>query len=398
MNSSDNVLEQAETLFNGERLGEAVSLLQAEVERNSEDLLVAVRLADYLRRAGHTQQAIELYRRSALAYADQGALPFAIALYKIQAPLSLDLPEGADASHDLLRELVDRYQQAQQNTDNGGLEPGPLKPRDIPLFKDLSHDELEAVIKLITPVRMKAGMMIIKEGDDGASLLVITKGYVRVSSAKDAQRIDLARLGPGDFFGEWSLLTGEYKRHAWVEAETNVEMLELTLETLDEITERHPRVKELMNRFFRKRRLDTLIATIFPSLSAPERRRMAECLGEEIAYKRGQIIYREGETSKYMSIIQSGTVEIYTQNLDGAKVTLALLGPGQYFGEGGALSTTPRTASVKARTAASLHHISREDLVTSLVSHPELLNSLQGVRAERLGATLEKLSESEELI
>ena len=83
---------------------------------------------------------------------------------------------------------------------------------------------------------------------------------------------------------------------------------------------------------------------------------------------------------------------MYTTDLDGVKVKLALLGPGQYFGEGAALSGAPRTASVKARTNVILRQIPRDALIETLVHYPDVLDTLQGVRAERLSDTLNRLT------
>ncbi len=394
-----NIVDRADAWFLDGRVDDAIELLKKAIEENGRRLLLRVRLADYLRRVGRLEEALAVYRECALAYAEKGALPFAVAIYKLVVPLLKTMDGAEELARSLLRDLVHRYQESRARADEAGrpLEDADTLPPEIPLFGDMSREELEEVIKRLVPVQLRAGQSIFKEGDEGASMFIVTRGYVRVFSlGKDGERIRLAKLGPGDFFGEWSLITGDYRRHAWVETETNVELLELSESTLDEITKRHPRVKEVMAAYHRRRTIDTLLAKVFPSLSGIERRRLAEHLREE-RYPRGAVIYREGDTSCYMSIIQHGTVEVYTHNLDGVKIPLALLGPGQYFGEGGALSGKPRVASVRARTDTLLHHVSREDLVTSLIDHPEILTSLQGIRLQRIGDTLERLDGSENL-
>jgi len=390
MQEADEVLEQAETMSRSGRLQEAIDLLTAAVAMDPTALLVQVRLADCLRRSGRSDEAFVLYRDAALGYADRGSLPFAVALYKLMTPLIPELDPGSDGGRPLLRELVQRLMRHRE-----GLEPEEVPARTpIPLLEDLAREELEDVIRNISPLRTAAGTLIFKEGDEGASLFILTKGTVRIFSvSREGQRVDLATLGPGEFFGEWSIISGEYRRHTWVEAETDVEMLELSGEMIDQVSHRHPQVRETLEAYYRRRRLDTLIARVFPALPAAERRKMAERLGDEVRYIRGTVIFREGDTTGFMSIIKQGTVEVYTTNFDGVKLTLALLGPGQYFGEGAALSGTPRTASIRARTDVIVHHISREDLVTSLARHPALLEGLQGVRAERVEETLEKLAE-----
>jgi small-conductance mechanosensitive channel len=70
-----------------------------------------------------------------------------------------------------------------------------------------------------------AGESIVREGDAGSSMFVVARGEMVVTVDPSAHEV--ARLGPGDFFGEMSLLTGA-PRTASVTAVTDVEVLEIT--------------------------------------------------------------------------------------------------------------------------------------------------------------------------
>lgn len=72
----------------------------------------------------------------------------------------------------------------------------------MPLFADLSPTELDLLLARFTPVAASAGEAIIRQGDPGDRFYVVRSGAVRVE--RDGQ--DLARLGPGDAFGEIALL------------------------------------------------------------------------------------------------------------------------------------------------------------------------------------------------
>lgn len=386
------IIEQAEHLFRNDGAEKAIGFLTLETKSRPEDLVLQVRLADYFRRDGRTEQAIDLYSACAVQYAARGELPLAVALYKLVVPL---LPPQSDAAASLARELSRRYMERPQEPEEEPDAHSAVLSRARP-FRGLSEEELAAIIKGTVALRMPAGTILFQEGDEGASLNVVVKGVVRVTgTGADGGLVDLARLGPGDFFGEWSFLTGERRRHARVEAETEVELLELNWHEVEQIAQRHPRVREVLQSFYHKRRIDTLIAKVLPTLTVGERRRIAEHLTEQ-RFPAGALIYREGDPSESMSLIAQGTVEVFTSNLDGSELSLATFEPGHYFGEGGALSGYPRTASVRAVTDTMLYQISREDLVTSLVEHPELLNSLAGVGAERIGDTLERLEGSDD--
>jgi CRP-like cAMP-binding protein len=67
-----------------------------------------------------------------------------------------------------------------------------------------------------------------------------------------------------------------------------------------------------------------------------------------IAAPDGTVIAREGEVNNCMYLIESGAVRIIKNFGAPEAVTLAVLGPGQFFGEMCILETLPRAASGQA--------------------------------------------------
>ena len=87
----------------------------------------------------------------------------------------------------------------------------------IPLFKECTKKELQAVSRLVTPINVKAGKVLTKEGDAGREFMIIASGSASVR--RKGRKI--ASLGPGDFFGELALLAG-VPRTATVIAESDM--------------------------------------------------------------------------------------------------------------------------------------------------------------------------------
>jgi CRP/FNR family transcriptional regulator, cyclic AMP receptor protein len=73
-----------------------------------------------------------------------------------------------------------------------------------PLFEGLGPDELAAVEAVAVEVDYPAGGVIVRQGEIGTGFFVIAEGGARV--IRDGEL--LARLGPGNFFGELSVLDG----------------------------------------------------------------------------------------------------------------------------------------------------------------------------------------------
>jgi CRP/FNR family cyclic AMP-dependent transcriptional regulator len=89
-----------------------------------------------------------------------------------------------------------------------------------PLFRGVGADGLAALSDVATEVSFPAGHVIARQGDIGTGFFVVAEGTVRV--VRDG--VLLAHLGPGDFFGELSVLDGR-PRNAMVAAETAVTCL-----------------------------------------------------------------------------------------------------------------------------------------------------------------------------
>jgi CRP/FNR family cyclic AMP-dependent transcriptional regulator len=91
---------------------------------------------------------------------------------------------------------------------------------EVPLFADCTRKQLREVAKISKVVELPGGTVLTRMGEPGDAFFVIVDGSAIVDVAPRKR----ARLSPGDFFGEMSLLDGE-PRSATVHAETDVRLL-----------------------------------------------------------------------------------------------------------------------------------------------------------------------------
>jgi putative ABC transport system ATP-binding protein len=68
----------------------------------------------------------------------------------------------------------------------------------------------------------------------------------------------------------------------------------------------------------------------------------------------GEVVFRQGDTSDLVYVVESGNVHIYRELADGTEESLADIGPSGYFGELGPLLDLPRSASARASCPAQL--------------------------------------------
>lgn len=105
-----------------------------------------------------------------------------------------------------------------------------LRPTDllarVPMFKDLAADELAILAETATVEQYASGVDIVEMGDPGHALFIVIEGQVQVLYPSRSNDFELARLGPGECFGEMALLN-EMPRSATVRAVNEVSTLTL---------------------------------------------------------------------------------------------------------------------------------------------------------------------------
>jgi di/tricarboxylate transporter/CRP-like cAMP-binding protein len=110
---------------------------------------------------------------------------------------------------------------------------------DIPLLADLDRIRLAELIPSFEQIQVKSGDILYSAGEPGDALFIIIDGIVRVFLRPGGRSLEIACLGPGDWFGELALLTGE-PRTTDVEAQTDLILLKLSRNRFDQLIKKYP--------------------------------------------------------------------------------------------------------------------------------------------------------------
>jgi CRP-like cAMP-binding protein len=102
-------------------------------------------------------------------------------------------------------------------------------------------------------------------------------------------------------------------------------------------------------------------------------------------FEAGSILFREDEPGNTMFVIQTGQVRITKATRDGEK-TLAVLGPGEFFGEMAILNSKPRNATAEAQTELRVLVIDAKTLSHMVVGNAEIAVRMITKLARRLDA------------
>lgn len=257
----------------------ALQAISEELRRRPENFNVLLRQAEILALAGDRDEAIEVYQKLARHFVAEGFYARAIAVNsKI---LRLD-PSRTEATRELAEEIAQRQQEEEKSrrpplahpapkgpprrlpeTEHTQFPPAPPSTRDeAAFFGAFPREALERLLSSTCVYTFQPGVVLVREGEEGRSMFLIEDGTVEVTTTDGAgSTIALARLGPGDFFGEVSVLTGR-PRTATVVATTNVTVIEVGKEDLDQISASHPEVRVLVQKFYEERAHATVEAVL----------------------------------------------------------------------------------------------------------------------------------------
>ncbi len=78
--------------------------------------------------------------------------------------------------------------------------------RRVPLFSGLRAEDLDLLDRMATVKFCSPGEVVSKAGDTGGDLAVVAEGELAVTLGEGDERVELKRLGRGDFFGELGLI------------------------------------------------------------------------------------------------------------------------------------------------------------------------------------------------
>ena len=127
-----------------------------------------------------------------------------------------------------------------ENRQEKRLDVGHLLSR-MELLIPLTRDELAQLSRVVTARDYPAGTVIFRHGDEGSSLYLLVEGVAEASVGCNGDETSVAKIEPGQAFGEMSVLTGA-PRAATVRAITSLHALEVRRDDLEPIFRARPEI------------------------------------------------------------------------------------------------------------------------------------------------------------
>ncbi|MBD5830545.1 Crp/Fnr family transcriptional regulator [Janibacter melonis] len=109
--------------------------------------------------------------------------------------------------------------------------------------------------------------------------------------------------------------------------------------------------------------------------------------------ERGDVLFHEGDQGDRLYVITEGKIKLGCTSTDGRENLLAILGPGEMFGELSLFDPGPRTATATAVAETQLIGLGNDQLRQLLGNHPRIAVTLLAALARRLRRTNENLAD-----
>lgn len=375
--------EEAQQAYLQGNWRKALEFFQKHWVQEPGDLRSQLKVGELLGRLGRKKEAIQVFQKVADSYAKDGFLLQAISVNKMI--LRID-PNRQEVHERLARLYTERSHETLPSS----------SPPPIPLFSDLSGEELQSLLQRVSLKTVPKETYICREGERGDSLYVISRGVVAITKQMPkGKEIWIRNLREGDFFGEFSFFTDQ-KRHANVKAVTECEILEISQSELQAMIQAHPHVKEVLQDFFQKRVLDFFLAIspFFSCLNFAEREEVLKRF-HLLKFPKGRIIFKGGDSAHALYMVKSGEVEIFTENRQGRRVIIGKLRSGSIFGEIGVLFGKPRMATAQTTQPSELYELTKEDLEACIELIPILRSTLREISYRRLARMKEIIIQEE---
>ncbi len=135
-----------------------------------------------------------------------------------------------------------------------------------------------------------------------------------------------------------------------------------------------------------------LAAPLFEALDRDSASQLSAAMTRRTV-RRGHVVFSEGQPGDRLFVVLAGKVKLSRASNDGRENMLAVLGPGEQFGELSLFDPGPRTATATALTGASIASLDSGELRTWLHGRPEVAEQLLAALARRLRRTNDAMAD-----
>jgi len=253
----------------------------------------------------------------------------------------------------------------------------------VPLLSSLAAPQFAQLVGRLERLQAAEGAVVVEQGSAGDAMYMVSEGSVAVSHRPaTGEPVELARLGPGAFFGEMALVSSAPRAAEVSAAEPSV-LLRADKEEMEGLAAGAPVVGDVLIAFCHARMLENLVRVSPVLAPVPPLKRPEVIARFETDFRAaGEVIIAEGQEGPGLFLVVSGGVRVVRAE-GNDRVLLASLGPGDLFGEIYLLMRKPSTATVIAQQNTALLFLPRAQFESATSEFPELLKGAYDIAVSR---------------
>ena len=305
--------------------------------------------------------------------------------------------------------------------------------RQFDILSHFSNPQIQQLASCTSRVKYDAGQQVLTEGEDTLDAYLVDQGHVEIRRSTPYGLYTLAKLNPGELFGEASFID-RHARSGDALAVGDTVLMPFNPIALGKISDQDPKFQLALYWTFWKslshklRQTNERLAQFFQMANEPaedlpkdvpagsdvhvgihDKRELFRehklspmeinflaTLSKAERIESGEVLFREGQEGDRMYVVLEGRVMISKQIAGAGEEALAFLERGDFFGEMALIDRQPRSADATAdKDGAVVLTITREVLEGMLdiqkVSSIRLLMLLSKLVAKRLREVDDKL-------
>jgi CRP-like cAMP-binding protein len=301
----------------------------------------------------------------------------------IDSRLRPQLPAHSSGIYELHLDEIDEIQGVESDAERieaaaerAGAAAGSERARDTatrllprtPLFSELSEESLVRLVNRVSLQQLSAGHYVFRAGDPADALYVVVEGSVEVVKPGPGP-VDRTRLTEGQFFGETGLLS-DSPRQRTVAALEETQLLVIDRSVVGELCEAEPAFLKVLLRFLRRSLIAPLLrqSPLFAPFSDEEQQAMTNKF-QFLELEAGAVLIEEGKRAHGLFVLLSGEAEVIRSTGE----RLAVLRPGDVFGEMSLLTGNPAVGTVRTRKKAFALEMPAARFTETVMVHPQVL-------------------------
>lgn len=241
----------------------------------------------------------------------------------------------------------------------------------VPMFKDLPQQSLEAMAEGAHQLEVPDGEFLFKEGEEATSFFVVVDGTLELLRHKDGREVALRHVKKGEAFGLFGLFSAQL-RAASSRAIGDCTILEISAEKLQQLLATDEVIHQRLLTFYRERLVEGFMTSkLFADIDSIARARLIGRFGHKELEAR-QVVLSPGEVANLICVVTHGRLILEDRSRLGQPPREFEVTQGQFLAITCALSGLPSRLRVLAPEYATLSLLTHKDLNELMRDYPAL--------------------------